>query len=70
MRANGSAAYPLLPQFVGAGPGALGHAMAALAVGRRPIEGGGNGFGYAGEGPLVGGDLQLLGTVALIPRGR
>ena len=67
MRANGEGEHPFVLRVVDAGPDALGQDTAALAVGDRAAEGGTtSGFGYAADGTLVGGDIQLLSDVAPI----
>jgi len=68
MQANGSGDYPFVMQVMDAGPTALGQDTASLAVGDEAAEGAAaSGFGYGATGTLIGGDLQLLGTVAPIP---
>jgi hypothetical protein len=75
MQANGSGQYPFLLKLLDAGPAAIGKDTVALTVGDRVAEGdstasaASDDFGYAAEGALVGGDLQLLGSVAPIPQG-
>ena len=64
MQANGAGDHPFVLRLVDAGPDAVGQDTASLAVGDQTADGGGSGFGYTGEGNLVGGDLQLLGSVA------
>ena len=67
MQANGEGEHPFVLRVVDAGPDALGQDTAALAVGDRAAEGGTtSGFGYAADGTLVGGDIQLLSDVAPI----
>jgi len=64
MRVNGAGDYPFVLRATDLGPDAVGQDSAALRVGNAIAEG--SDFGYEGEGPLVGGDLQLLDTVAPI----
>jgi len=67
MQANGAGEHPFVLRLVDAGPDAPGQDTAALAVGDRLADAAPTGFGYQAEGPLIGGDLQLLGTVGPIP---
>lgn len=68
MQANGAGQHPFVLRVNDAGPAALGQDTASLAAGDRAAEGGSQtGFGYGAEGPLIGGDLQLLGQVAAVP---
>ena len=65
MQANGAGEHPFVLRVVDEGPEAIGLDSATLAVGDKAVEGGGaTGFGYGATGTLVGGDLQLLNTVA------
>jgi hypothetical protein len=65
MQANGSGEHAFVLRVVDAGPDAIGLDSATLLVGDKAVEGGGTtGFGYGATGTLVGGDLQLLNTVA------
>jgi hypothetical protein len=60
MQANGSGEHPFVLRLHDAGPDAAGQDTAALSVGDQAADD----FSYDGDGPLVGGDLQLLGSVA------
>lgn len=64
MQRNGSGEYPFVLRAVDFGTAASGQDTASIQVGNLLAEGGD--FGYEGEGRLVGGDLQLLDTVAPI----
>lgn len=68
MSINGEGEEPFVLQLIDTGLGAPGSDSAALVVGDLAvIEGGGSGsgaFGYTASGPIVGGDIQLLETVA------
>ncbi|HEU0113700.1 MAG TPA: hypothetical protein VFQ80_03450 [Thermomicrobiales bacterium] len=63
---GGGGSDPFILRLFDAGPGQLGKDTAALRVGASVAEQTATaaGFGYAAQGPLVGGDLQLLGEVA------
>ncbi|CAA9552714.1 MAG: hypothetical protein AVDCRST_MAG19-966 [uncultured Thermomicrobiales bacterium] len=68
MLANGDGEHPFLLRLRDAGPDAVGQDTASLTVGDRLADAAApTGFGYEAEGPLVGGDLQLLGTVGPVP---
>jgi len=63
MQANGSGEHPFVLRLRDAGPDAVGQDTAALTVGDQTTDA----FSYDGDGPLVGGDLQLLASVAPAP---
>jgi hypothetical protein len=67
LMANGGAdAGPFILRLFDAGPEQIGKDTAGLRVGASLAEqtATAGGFGYAAQGALVGGDLQLLGDVA------
>ncbi len=64
MQRNGEGEYPFVLRAVDLGTAATGQDTASILVGNRMAEGGD--FGYEGGGTLVGGDLQLLDSVAPI----
>ncbi len=68
MQANGDGPYPFELLLNDAGPDAIGEDTVDLAVGASVAESGSSDFGYEAAGSLTGGDLQLLGSVAPIPR--
>jgi hypothetical protein len=65
MAINGQEQQPFVLEVYDAGPGIVGQDTARLTVGDSAASGS-SGFGYAAAGTLVGGDLQLLNTVAPI----
>ena len=65
MQANGAGEHPFLLRLRDAGPDAVGQDTAALTVGDQTTDD----FSYDGDGPLVGGDLQLLASVAPVASG-
>ncbi len=71
---GGGDATPFILRVFDAGPDKPGKDTAALQVGSgisaQPTPPSGAGFGYAAQGPLVGGDLQLLGEVAPVKASR
>ncbi|HEX2282948.1 MAG TPA: hypothetical protein VHG52_14415 [Thermomicrobiales bacterium] len=68
MTINGGDQQPFQLEVFDAGPGLVGQDTARLTVGDRA--GDGSGFTYEAAGIVVGGDLQLLSSVAPItPRG-
>jgi hypothetical protein len=66
MSVNGQDEQPFQLEVFDAGPGLVGQDTARLSVGDHAAGGGASGFGYEASGTLVGGDLQLLSTVAPI----
>lgn len=62
----GGASQPFVLDLLDAGPGKEGQDRVGLKVGDRAAAASAtsSGFGYAADGLLVGGDLQLLGSVA------
>ena len=69
MSINGQDEQPFHLEVFDAGPGLTGQDTARLTVGNGAAEGGSSGFGYEAAGTVVGGDLQLLSTVAPITSG-
>lgn len=63
---NGQDQHPFVLDVYDAGPGKSGEDTATLRVGAKVGGSGATGFGYEATGVLVGGDLQLLTTVAPI----
>lgn len=63
---NGQDQHPFVLDVYDAGPGKSGEDTATLRVGAKVGGSGGSGFGYEAAGIMVGGDLQLLTTVAPI----
>lgn len=63
MKVNGGEEQPFVLRAYDSGLAEPGQDSARITVGDPS-----GGFGYAAEGPLVGGDLQLLSTVAPISR--
>ena len=68
MQANGDGSFPFVLLLNDAGPDAIGEDTVDLAVGASVEDSGSRDFGYDATGSLTGGDLQLLGSVAPIPR--
>ncbi len=68
MQANGDGAFPFVLLLNDAGPDAIGEDTIDLAVGASVEDSSSSDFGYDATGSLTGGDLQLLGSVAPIPR--
>ena len=66
MSVNGQDQQPFQLEVFDAGPGLVGQDTARLVVGDRAAASASSGFGYEAAGTLVGGDLQLLSTVAPI----
>ena len=68
MTVNGGEEHPFQLEVFDAGPGLVGQDTARLTVGDRAA-GDGSGFTYEAAGIVVGGDLQLLSSVAPITPG-
>ena len=68
MTVNGGDQHPFQLEAFDAGPGLAGQDTARLTVGDRAA-GDGSGFTYEAAGIVVGGDLQLLSSVAPITPG-
>lgn len=68
MIVNGGEEHPFQLEVFDAGPGLVGQDTARLTVGDRAA-GDGSGFTYEAAGIVVGGDLQLLSSVAPITPG-
>lgn len=66
MAVSGQEPLPFVLEVFDAGPGKAGEDTVKITVGSATTEGA-SGFGYAAAGTLVGGDLQLLDTVATVP---
>jgi hypothetical protein len=66
MSVNGQSEEPFLLEVFDAGPDLLGEDTARLLVGASIGESSASGFAYEAAGQLVGGDLQLLDSVAPI----
>ena len=66
MSINGQDEQPFRLEVFDAGPGLVGQDTARLAVGNQAAASASSGFSYEASGTLVGGDLQLLSTVAPI----
>jgi hypothetical protein len=66
MTVNGQGEQPFVLEVFDAGPDRVGEDAARLLVGDSTGDGGSSGFSYEAAGTLVGGDLQLLSTVAPI----
>lgn len=65
MSINGEGEEPFVLNVVDAGPEHPGSDTASIEVGNlAAAEGEGSGFGYAAAGQIIGGDIQLLETVA------
>jgi hypothetical protein len=69
MAINGQDEQPFTLEVFDAGPGLVGQDTARLTVGAGQSGSGTAGFGYEAAGTLVGGDLQLLSSVAPITPG-
>ena len=69
MSVNGQDEQPFQLEVFDAGPGLVGQDTARITVGDQAAAGSSSGFGYEAAGTLVGGDLQLLSTVAPITPG-
>jgi hypothetical protein len=68
MTVNGGEQHPFQLEAFDAGPGLVGQDTARLTVGDRAANDG-SGFTYEAAGIVVGGDLQLLSSVAPITPG-
>jgi hypothetical protein len=66
MTINGQEEQPFVLEIFDAGPGLVGQDTARLLVGNATAGSSGS-FGYQAAGTLVGGDIQLLDTVAPVP---
>jgi hypothetical protein len=66
MAVNGQGEEPFLLEVFDAGPDKPGEDMAKIMVGDPEST---TGFGYKAEGTLVGGDIQLLSSVAPVGTG-
>jgi hypothetical protein len=66
MAVNGEGEQPFVLEVYDAGPGVVGQDTARISVGDMVADGGSSGFGYTAAGTLVGGDVQLLESVAPI----
>lgn len=66
MTVNGQDQRPFTLEVFDAGPDLVGQDTARLTVGDGAAADGSSGFGYEAAGTVVGGDLQLLSTVAPI----
>ena len=64
MTINGEGEQPFLLEVFDAGPDLFGQDTARLTVGDAMADGGSSGFGYEAAGTVVGGDIQLLSSVA------
>jgi hypothetical protein len=69
MAINGQDEEPFTLEVFDAGPGLVGQDTARLTVGTGESGAGPSGLGYQAAGILVGGDLQLLSSVAPITPG-
>ena len=69
MSVNGQDEQPFQLEVFDAGPGLTGQDTARLTVGDPSGTGNDSGFAYEAAGTLVGGDLQLLSSVAPITPG-
>jgi hypothetical protein len=69
MTVNGEGEQPFVLEVFDAGPDLLGEDTARLTVGDALGDGGASGFGYEAAGTVVGGDIQLLSTVAPVSPG-
>jgi hypothetical protein len=63
MTVNGEGEQPFHLEVFDAGPDLIGQDTARLVVGDA-IDGGSTGFGYEAAGTVIGGDIQLLSSVA------
>ncbi len=66
MAVSGQEPLPFVLEIYDAGPGKYGEDSVKIMVGSATTDDS-SGFGYAAAGTLVGGDLQLLDTVATVP---
>jgi hypothetical protein len=66
MSINGESELPFVLEVFDAGPDLLGQDTARLTVGNAAAEGESSGFSYDAAGTVVGGDIQLLDSVAPI----
>jgi hypothetical protein len=66
MSVNGQDEQPFVLEIFDAGPDLLGQDTARLTVGNAADEGETAGFAYEAAGTVVGGDIQLLDSVAPI----
>ena len=64
MAVNGQGEQPFVLEVIDAGPDRPGEDSAKIAVGDKAGDGGSSGFGYEASGLLVGGDIQMLNSVA------
>ena len=64
MTVNCADEQPFHLEIFDAGPDLIGQDTARLTVGDAVAEGGTSGFGYEAAGTVVGGDIQLLSSVA------
>jgi hypothetical protein len=69
MTINGQDEQPFTLEVFDAGPDLIGQDTARITGGTGQSGDGTSGFGYEAAGTLVGGDLQLLGSVAPITQG-
>ena len=69
MAINGGDQQPFQLEVFDAGPGLVGQDTVRLTVGDGAAASDGSGFAYAAAGTVVGGDLQLLSSVAPITPG-
>lgn len=69
MTINGAGEQPFVLEAFDAGPGKASEDTARLLVGDATSGSVDSGFGYEAEGLLVGGDLQLLSSVAPVVTG-
>lgn len=69
MSVNGEGEQPFVLEVFDAGPDLLGQDTARLTVGDAIDDGGSSGFGYEAAGTVVGGDIQLLSSVAPVSPG-
>lgn len=68
MAVNGAGEQPFHLEVFDAGPDLLGQDTARLTVGDA-VGGGASGFAYEAAGTVVGGDIQLLSSVAPVTQG-
>ena len=69
MTVNGEGDQPFLLEVFDAGADLLGEDTARLTVGDALGDGSSSGFGYEAAGTVVGGDIQLLSSVAPVSPG-
>lgn len=69
MAINGQDQQPFQLEVFDAGPGLVGQDTVRLTVGDGAAASSGSGFAYEAAGTIVGGDLQLLNSVAPITPG-